>query len=142
MIFNSSGRLLKGYRFYYNGIFLEQVKEFKYLGTTFSASGSHQLPKEKVRKQANKAYFLMLKALHKIKFDAVPSLHLLDTLITPILNYNCEVLSQISKHKIEAIKNNKYKLEKLYLDTPGEKLHLQFCRNILGVSNKTSVVAN
>ena len=63
----------------------------------------------------------MLKALHKIEFDAVPSLHLFDTLITPILNYNCEVLSQISKHKIEAINNNKYKLEKLYLDTPGKK---------------------
>ena len=35
MIFNSSGRLLKGCRFYYNGISLEQVKEFKYLNTTF-----------------------------------------------------------------------------------------------------------
>ena len=37
----------------------------------------------------------MLKALHKIDFDAVPSLHLFDTLITPILNYNCEVWNQI-----------------------------------------------
>ena len=83
----------------------------------------------------------MLKASHKIEFDAVPRLHLFDILITPILNKNCEVLSQISKHKIVAINNNKYGLEKLYLDTPGEKLHLQFCRNILGVSNKTSVVA-
>ena len=137
MVFNSSGRLLKGYRFYYNGISLEQVKEFKYLGTIFSASGSHQLPKEKLRKQTNKAYFPMLKALYKIYFDAVPSLHLFETLITPILNYNCEVLSQLSKHKIEAINDNKYRLEKLYFDTPGEKLHLQFCRNILGVSNKT-----
>ena len=50
-------------------------------------------------------------------------------------------MSQLSKHKIEAINDNKYRLEKLYFDTPGEKLHLQFCRNILGVSNKTSVVA-
>ena len=65
-------------RFYYDGISLEQVKEFKYLGTTFSASGSHQLPKEKLRKQADKAYFPMLKALHKIDFDAVPSLHLFE----------------------------------------------------------------
>ena len=31
--------------------------------------------------------------------------------------------------------------KKLYFDSPGEKLHLQCCRNILGVSNKTSVVA-
>ena len=40
------------------------------------------------------------------------------------------------------LRNDKYiMIEKLYLDTPGEKLHLQFCRNILGVSNKTNVVA-
>ena len=36
MVFNTSGRLLKGKRFHYNGINLEQVKEFNYLGTTFS----------------------------------------------------------------------------------------------------------
>ena len=66
VVFNTSGRLLKGYRFYYNGISREQVKELKYLGTTFSASGSHQLPKEKLRKQANKAYFPMLKANTKL----------------------------------------------------------------------------
>ena len=83
----------------------------------------------------------MLKALHKIDFDGVPSLHLFDTLITPILNYNCQVWNQISKYKIEAINNKEYRLEKLYFDTPGEKLHFQFCRNFLGVSNKTSVVA-
>ena len=83
----------------------------------------------------------MLKALHKIDFDAEPTLHLFDKLIAPILNYNCEVLNQISKHRLEAINNNTYSLEKLYFDTPGEKVHLQLCRNILGVSNKTSVVA-
>ena len=141
MVFNTSGRLLKGYRFHYNGINLEQVKEFNYSGTTFSISGNHSYPKEKLRTKANKAYFPMLKALHKIDFDAVPSFHLFDTLITPILNYNCEVWNQISKHKIEAISNKEYRLEKLYFDTPGEKLHLQFCRNILGVSYKTSVAA-
>ena len=79
MVFNTSDRLLKGYRFLYNGINLEQVKEFNYLGTTFSVSGNHSYPKEKSRTQANNAYFPMLKALHKIDFDAVPSLHLFDT---------------------------------------------------------------
>ena len=83
----------------------------------------------------------MLKALHKIDFDAVPSLHSFDTSIAPILNYNCEVLNQISKDRLEAISNNAYSLKKIYFDTTGEKLHLQLCRNILGVSNKTGVVA-
>ena len=141
MVFNTSGRSLKGYRFHCNDINLEQVKEFNYLGTKFSVFGNHSYPKEKLRTKANKAYFPMLKALHKIDFDAVPSLHLFDTLITPILNYNCEVWNQISKYKIEAINNKEYRLEKLYFDTPCEKLHFQFCRNILAVSNKTSVVS-
>ena len=70
----------------------------------------------------------------------MPSLHLFDTLIAPILNYNFEVLNQISKHRFEAINSNAYRLEKLCFDTPDEKLHLQLCRNILGVSNKTRVV--
>ena len=111
LVFNASGRLLKGYRFHYNGINLEQVKEFNYLGTTFLVSGNHSYPKEKLRTKAYKAYFPMLKALHKIDFDAVPSLHLFDTLMTPILNYNCEVWNQIPKHKIEAINNKEYGLE-------------------------------
>ena len=79
-VFNTSDRLLKGYRFHYNGINLEQVKEFNYLGTTFSLSGNHSYPKEKLRTKANKTYFPMLKALHKFDFDVVPSLRLFDTL--------------------------------------------------------------
>ena len=47
----------------------------------------------------------------------------------------------MSKQNPDAINNNDYKLEKLFFDTPGEKLHFQFCRNILGVVNKTSIAA-
>ena len=37
IVFNTTGRR---YRFSYDGKILEQVREFKYLGTTLSASGS------------------------------------------------------------------------------------------------------
>ena len=84
---------------------------------------------------------ILSQALHKIDFDAVPSLHLFDSLIAPILNYNSEVLSQLSKQFLEAINNTDYKLEKLFFDTPGEKLHWQFCRNILSVANWTTIAA-
>ena len=47
----------------------------------------------------------------------------------------------MSKQNLDAIDNNDYKLEKLFIDTAGEKLYLQFCRNILGVANKTSITA-
>ena len=48
-------------------------------------------------------------------------------------------MQSIVKKNPDAIDDNDYKLEKLFFDTPGEKLHLQFCRNILGVANKTSI---
>ena len=41
------------------------------------------------------------------------------------------------QNNLDAINNNDYKLEKLFFDTSGENLHLQFCRDMLGVANKT-----
>ena len=89
----------------------------------------------------NHTFPCLIKTLHKIDFDAVPSLHLLDSLIAQILNYNSQMWSQLSKQNLDAINNNDYKLVKLFFDTPGEKLLLQFCRKILGVANKTSIAA-
>ena len=83
----------------------------------------------------------MLNALHKIDFEAIPSLHLVDSLIRPILKYNCEVWNQLSKRNIAAITKGEIQLENLYFDFPAEKVQLQICRNIPGISKKTSVLA-
>ena len=121
---------------------MEQVREFNYFGTTLSALSSIMCAKEKLRKQTNKACFPMLNALHKIDFEAIPSLHLFDSLIRPILNYNCEVWHQLSKLNIATITKCEIQLENLYFDSSAEKMQLQICRNILGVSKKTSVLAS
>ena len=84
----------------------------------------------------------MLNALHKIDFEALPSLHLFDSLIRPILNYNCEVWNKLSKRNIVAIRKGEIQLENLYFDFPAEKMQFQICRNILGVSKKTSALAS
>ena len=52
----------------------------------------------------------------------------------PVLTYNCELWSQISKYKLESLESNKLSLEETYFDNPAEELHLQFCRTVLGVS--------
>ena len=77
IVFNSSGRVLKPFQLVYDGKHIEMVKEFKCLGTTLSPSGSLFLAKEKLRKQANKAYFPVTSALQQNYFDAVTSLKLL-----------------------------------------------------------------
>ena len=64
-----------------------------------------------------------------------------NTSLKPILTYNCELWSQISKYKLELLECNKISLEETYFDNPAEKLHLQSCRTVLGVSGKTSNLA-
>ena len=46
VIFNRQGSLIKKHKFYFKSNHLEAVKEYKYLGFTFSCSGSTkvQLP--------------------------------------------------------------------------------------------------
>ena len=83
----------------------------------------------------------MLRVPQKINCDTTTSLKLFDSLIKPILPYNCELWSQISKYKLESLESNKLSLEETYFDNLAEKLHLQFCRTVLGVSNKTSNLA-
>ena len=141
VVFNKTGNLLKGFVFKYGGKHLELVREFKYLGITVTASGGLYSAREKLRKQTNKAYFPMLRVLQKINFDTTTSLKFFDSLIKPILTYNCELWSQISRYKLESLECNKLSLEETYFDNPAEKLHLQFCRTVLGVSNKTSNLA-
>ena len=100
------------------------MREFKYLGITVTASGGLYNAREKLKKQANKAYFPMLRVLRKINFDTTTSLKLFDSLIKPVLTYNCELWSQISKYKMESMESNKLSLEETYFDNPDEKLQV------------------
>ena len=54
MIFNKQGSLIKKYKFYYKNNTLENVKEYKYLGFTFTCSGSDNIGIQNLLKQAKK----------------------------------------------------------------------------------------
>ena len=103
VVFNKTGKFLKGFVFKYEGKHIESVRGFKYLRITVTASGGLYNARGKLRKQANKAYFPMLRVLQKINFDTTTSLKLFDSLIKPILTYNSELWSQISKYKLESL---------------------------------------
>ena len=69
--------------------------------------------------QAQKAIFKMMKYLYKFTFlSPRHKLELFDKLITPILNYGCEVWGFIQANAIE-------------------RVHLQFCKRLLGVKKTT-----
>ena len=58
--------------------------------------------------------------------------------VLPILTYNCEILNQISNKKIENLLSGKQCLESFYFESSTEKANLHVCRNILGLSKKSS----
>ena len=98
---------------------LNVVTSLSYLGIRVSATGSFHQAQKTLAAQASKAVFSLSKNLNNFPgLKPKHSMELFDKLISPILNYGSEVWG--------------------FHDAPEiEKVHLKFCKNILGV--KTSV---
>lgn len=119
MIFRKGGILSRNLSFTFNGSPLEIVKNFKYLGIVFTAGGSFSEAQSTLAGQAQKAIFKLNKYLYKFTFVSPKhKLDLFDKLITPILNYACEVWGIFQANTVE-------------------RTHLQFCKKLLGVKKAT-----
>ena len=119
MVFRKGGALPRNLTFLYNGNELEIVRNFKYLGIIFTAGGSFSETQNTLSGQAQKAIFKMNKYLYRFTFISPKhKLELFDKLVTPILNYGSEVWGFIQGNAIE-------------------RVHLQFCKQLLGVKKTT-----
>ena len=110
IIFRRGGILSRNLSFTYDGQPLEIVKSLKYLGVVFTTGGSFSEAQTILAGQAQKAIFKLNSYLYK--FTSISPKHkldLFDKLITPILNYSCEVWGFIQANAIE-------------------RVHLQFCK--------------
>jgi hypothetical protein len=119
MIFRKGGTIPGGTIFNYNNDPIEIVSKFCYLGVVFTTGGSLFTAQNTLAGQAQKAIFTLNKYLHK--FTYIPPKHkleLFDKLVSPILNYCCEVCCFANNLAIE-------------------KVHLQFCKKLLGVKKST-----
>ena len=115
MIFRKGGVLPGNLAFTYNGIPLEIVSQFKYLGIVFTPGGSFSEAQTTLAGQAQKAIFKLNKYLYKFTYITPKhKLELFDKLITPILNYSSAVWGFSHANVIE-------------------RVHLQFCKKVLGV---------
>jgi hypothetical protein len=94
MIFNKSGKVLKGYTFSFEEQFLELVSEYKYLIIVFKPSGSFSFAIHYLSKKASiKAMFCIRKTLYSEKLNAFLHLRLFDACVKPILLYCSEIWS-------------------------------------------------
>ena len=101
--------------FYYDGVALEFTKQLKYLGVVFTTGGSFAEAQNTLAGQAQKAIFNLNTYLKKFTFISPKhKLDLFDKLISPIFNCAYEMWGYIQANSIE-------------------RVHLQFCKNLLGV---------
>ena len=119
MIFRKGGRLPQNLNFTYDNNQLKIVNKFTYLGIVFTSGGSFSEAQLTLSGQALKAMFSMNKLLQKFtNISVIHRLELFDKLVAPILNYACEIWGFMEGAAIE-------------------KVHLQFCKRILGVKKTT-----
>ena len=119
MIFRKGGRISSGLKFYFDENELEIVEKFTYLGIVFTSGGSFSCAQNVLSGQALKAIFKMNKYLYKFTNITVKhKLELFDKLISPILNYSSQVWGFIKGNAVE-------------------RVHLQFCKRLLGVRKNT-----
>ena len=122
MIFNKTGRLMRR-PFYMNGVKLDMVREYKYLGFVITPSGEISTGLKDLRDRAFKAYM-------KIKNDLGPCfnqdistlLNVIDSLVKPILMYASDFWGCLKLPKNNPVKN----------------FHLTMCKQILGVQKQTT----
>jgi hypothetical protein len=142
--------------FFINKQQLQRVSEFKYLGVLINNRGSNIISQTDLYHRALKVYFKILNSLNPLP-NVKTLMHLFDHMVKPILLYNCEIWTNVnlqyrhSKHAtvlnqsasfIASLRDTAPIVTKFIdLNHPAEKLHLKFCKRILGVQKYASNMA-
>ena len=72
-------------------IILENVKEYKYLGITFTKLNNFRITKTKLYQQATKAMYFVLSKAKDNNLSTECKLKLFDSIVLPIMLYGCEI---------------------------------------------------
>ena len=97
---------------------IEIVDSYSYLGILFNYNGSFGNARKKLVEQSQKSLYALYRKIRNINIPIDLQLKLFDSLVSPVLLYASEVWG------FESLKDM-------------EKVHLQFCKNILKVRNST-----
>ena len=122
MIFNKGGRLMRR-AFYLDGVLLENVRSYKYLGFLITPSGEIHTGLKDLRDRAMKAY-MKIKHDMGVSFNQnIPTtLSLIDALVKLIFLYCADFWGCL----------------KLPKNNPFENLHMMMCKHLLGVQKQTT----
>lgn len=139
LIFNKAGRLIK-HSFRYGNENIECVSNCKYLGIWFSSSGSYSYAQNELYKKSLKAFFKLKKDLLSLNPNIRTSMHVFDHTIKPILLYGSDIWGMFNPFTMKCKKENP-SFDNIYSGSLCEKIHLKFCKFILGVHKRTTNIA-
>lgn len=117
MIF-SKGRQPANINFNYNGVEIDIVKDFNYLGVLLSRTGSFKACKSHLSEKATKAMYEVIRKGRTHNLSISCQLDLFDKLVKPILLYGCEIWGYGNNAILE-------------------KVQLKFCKLLLHLRNTT-----
>ena len=136
VIFNKSGRILKGFSFFYNHEPVCIVNEYKYLGIILKPSGTFSEAINQLSKKANKAIFCIRKTLYSNNSNVLLHTKLFETCVKPILLYCSEVWALPL-----LLKGNNKDIESRYDNFIPNKVLIKFSKYVLGVHKSASNMA-
>ena len=112
------GRSKTGIKFYINNSEMEIVKQFRYLGITFSKNRRFLKTIEDNASKGKRAMYAMLAKTKHLGLSISCKVHLFKTMVIPILIYGCEVWGFENCEILESVQN-------------------LFCRLVLKLNKKT-----
>ena len=131
LIFNKSGKKIKGYKFIYKGRTIETAKSYQYLGLVFSNNGNFNKAINILKEKGRKAVYILMRKLSN--YNVTLGIKLFHVFILPILTYAFEVWASSYFNCLKD--SNLYSIcEKHDI----EKVHLQYVKFLLGVHSKST----
>ena len=141
VVFNSAGRLLTGYNFFYGERKLEQVKTYCYLGIEISCSGKFGLARNCLIEKAQKASFPLKALINQFQLPMKKIMYLFNSFISPILLYNSENLAHLSHKQMTDLEENKKSLMDTLMNSYINGSQYKFFKYALGVKRNCSNIA-
>ena len=138
LVFSSSTRK-NHFCISFQGKEIENVKSYAYLAITFNYLGCSNEAKHNLYLKGLKGQLKLSKSFYPQPPNVKTSFHNFDHTIQPILIYGSEIWGPLSYKKL-LLKQDKFFLN-MCVKLPQEKLHLKFCKYILGVSSKATTLA-
>ena len=146
MVFQQKNIIYNKHEFFLNGIKLEKVLKYKYLGNIIEASGKLNSSFTELSKKGAKILFSIFKYLSPLERVSIKIYKkLFESLVKPVLMYNSEIWYMDFHEKISNVFNraqnndlNNFDMLSFIDKSP---TNLRFCKYVLGLSKRSVNIA-